>query len=140
MMIKEQVRKGAKLIVCDPRRIELHDLATVKIQQRSGSDVALLNGMMNVILAENLHDPKFIEERVEKFEELKAMVQKYTPEYVEGITGIPADTIREAARLYASGPNSALYYTMGITQHTTVPTTSAAVTGPSECWAVREQA
>jgi len=119
MMIKEQVRKGAKLIVCDPRRIELHDLATVKIQQRSGSDVALLNGMMNVILAENLHDPKFIGERVEKFEELKSLVGKYTPEYVEGITGIPADTIREAARLYASGPNSALYYTMGITQHTT---------------------
>ena len=76
MMIKEQVRKGAKLIVCDPRRIELHDLAAVKIQQRSGSDVALLNGMMNVILAENLHDPKFIEERVEKFEELKAIMKE----------------------------------------------------------------
>ena len=119
MMIKEQVRKGAKLIVCDPRTIELHELATVKINQRSGSDVALLNGMMNVILAENLHDPKFIEERVEKFEELKAIVEKYTPEYVEGITGVPADTIREAARTYAAGPNSALFYTMGITQHTT---------------------
>jgi Uncharacterized anaerobic dehydrogenase len=79
MMLKEQVRKGAKLIVCDPRRIELHDLATVKIQQRSGSDVALLNGMMNVILAENLHDPKFIEERVEKFEELKAMSRSTHP-------------------------------------------------------------
>ncbi len=119
MMIKEQVRKGANLIVCDPLRIELHDLATVGIQQKSGSDVALLNGMMNVILTEGLHDPKFIEERVEKFDELKAIVEKYTPEYAEKITGVPADTIRQAARMYASGPNSALFYTMGITQHVT---------------------
>lgn len=118
-MIKERVRAGANLIVCDPRRIELHDLATVAIRQKSGSDVALLNGMMNVILEENLHKPEFIAERVEKFDELKELVKKYTPEYAEEITGVPAETIREAARLYATVPNAAIFYTMGITQHTT---------------------
>lgn len=75
--------------------------------------------MMNVIIEEKLYDSeKFVTEKVEKFDELKACTAKYTPEYAEGITGVGADLIREAARTYASGPNSALYYTMGITQHT----------------------
>ena len=118
-MIKERVRQGANLIVCDPRKIELHQLASVGIRQKSGSDVALINGMMNVIIEERLYDAKFIEERTEMFEELKETVKKYTPDYAEEICGIAADTIREAARLYASVPNSAIYYTMGITQHVT---------------------
>ena len=117
-MIKEQTRKGARLIVCDPRKIELHGLADIPIRQKSGSDTALINSMMNVIIEEKLYDEKFVTEKVEKFDELKACTAKYTPEYAEGITGVGADLIREAARTYASGPNSALYYTMGITQHT----------------------
>jgi len=117
-MIKERVRKGAKLIVCDPRRIELHGLATVSIRQKSGSDVALLNGMMNVIINENLHDSRFINSRTDKFDQLKSIVAKYTPEYAENISGVPAEIIRDAARIYAAGPNSAIFYAMGITQHT----------------------
>ena len=87
-MIKERVRQGANLIVCDPRKIELHQLASVGIRQKSGSDVALINGMMNVIIEERLYDAKFIEERTEMFEELKETVKKYTPEYAEEICGI----------------------------------------------------
>lgn len=116
---KEQAKKGTKLIVCDPRKIELADRADLHIRQKSGTDVALLNGMMNVIIRENLHDKSFIEERTENFEKLKETVRTYTPEKVSQITGVPAEMIEEAARIYARGPNSAVYYTMGITQHTT---------------------
>ncbi len=118
-MIKERVKGGARLIVCDPRKIELHGQADISIRQRSGSDTALINSMMNVIIEERLYDEKFVTEKVEKFDELKECVSKYKPEYAQTITGIDADVIRSAARLYAAGPNSALYYTMGITQHVT---------------------
>lgn len=117
-MIKERVRDGAKLIVCDPRKIELHELADVPIQQRSGSDVALINSIINVILEEHLENVEFIRERTENFEALEKIVKKYTPEYSEAITGVSPEIIRQAARIYASGPNSAIFYTMGITQHT----------------------
>ena len=116
--LKEQQKKGwTKLIVCDPRSIELNDYADIKIRHRSGSDVALLNGLMNVIIDEGLHDKEFIDKNVENFEELKALVAEYTPAKVSAITGVPEETLKEAARLYASGPNSAIFYTMGITQH-----------------------
>jgi formate dehydrogenase alpha subunit len=116
--LKEQQKKGqTKLIVCDPRRIELDDYADVKVRHRSGSDVALLNGLMNIIIAEGLHDKEFIEKNVEKFDELKAVVAEYTPAKVSAITGVSEETLREAARTYARGPNSAIFYTMGITQH-----------------------
>ena len=116
--LKEQQKKGrTKLIVCDPRSIELNDYADIKVRHRSGSDVALLNGLMNIIIAEGLHDKEFIDKNVEKFDELKALVAEYTPAKVSAITGVPEDTLKEAARLYARGPNSAIFYTMGITQH-----------------------
>ena len=116
--LKEQQKKGrTKLIVCDPRSIELNDYADIKVRHRSGSDVALLNGLMNIIIAEGLHDKEFIEKNVEKFDELKALVAEYTPAKVSAITGVPEETLKEAARLYARGPNSAIFYTMGITQH-----------------------
>lgn len=118
-MIKERVRAGAKLIVCDPRLIELHRYADASVRQRSGSDVALVNAMMHVILKEGLHDEAFVRERVEGFEALKALVQRYTPEYAEEITGVPAETIVRAARLYGGAKNAAIFYTMGITQHVT---------------------
>ena len=116
--LKEQQKNGrTKLIVCDPRSIELNDYADIKVRHRSGSDVALLNGLMNVIIAEGLHDKEFIDKNVENFEELKALVAEYTPAKVTAITGVPEETLKEAARLYARGPNSAIFYTMGITQH-----------------------
>jgi formate dehydrogenase alpha subunit len=116
--IKEQKNNGrAKLIVCDPRKIELDSYADIKVRHRSGSDVALLNGMMNIIISEELYDAEFLEKNVEKFDELKALVAEYTPGKVSAIPGVPEEVLQQAARAYAKGPNSAIFYTMGITQH-----------------------
>ncbi len=119
-MIKRAIKYGnAKLIVVEPREIELTRFANVWLRQKNGTDVAWLNGMMNVILEEGVEDKKFIEERCTDFDKLKETVKKYTPEYVEDITGIPADDLRKAARLYANANRAAIYYAMGITQHST---------------------
>ena len=110
---------GAKLIVVDPRAIDMTRFTTHWLRQKPGSDVAWLNGMMHVILAEGLHDEKFVEERTENVEALKEVVKKYTPEYVEEITGIPARDLVAAARLYGSAKKAVICYAMGITQHIT---------------------
>jgi len=120
LRIKAAVRKHrAKLIVADPRRIDLTDFADLHIRQRSGTDVALFNAMMQVIISENLHDREFIETRTECFDEVRECVESCTPEWAEPITGIPADSIREAARVYARAKRASIVYSMGITQHTT---------------------
>lgn len=110
--------RGAKLIVADPRRTELANAADLWLRQRPGTDVALLNGMMNVIINEDLADEAFIKERTENYAACEEIVLKYTPEYAEKICHVPAEKIRQAARMYAEAKNAALYYTMGITQHT----------------------
>jgi len=118
--IKQNVRqKGAKLVVADPRRTDLAAMADVHMQFRPGTDVALMNGMMNVIIAEDLLNKEFIANRTENYEALKQVVEKYTPEYVEPITGVPAEDIKKAARIYAESGASAICYSMGITQHST---------------------
>jgi formate dehydrogenase major subunit len=118
--VKKAVRQhGAKLIVADPRKIDLVKYATIWLRQRPGSDVALLNGMMNVIISEGLYAKEYVETRTEGFEDMKKVVEKYTPEYAETITGVPAEDIKTAARIYAGAEKAALLYTMGITQHTT---------------------
>ncbi|GAB4113172.1 MAG: formate dehydrogenase subunit alpha [Candidatus Caldatribacteriota bacterium] len=118
--IKKAVTKnGAKLIVADPREIELAKYATIWLRQRPGTDVALFNGLMNVIIQEGLEDQKFIQERTEDYEKLKETVLKYTPEIVEKITGVPAEDIRKAVRLYATAACASIIYSMGITQHIT---------------------
>lgn len=111
--------KGARLIVVDPRKIELAKYATIYMRQDNGTDVAWIDGMMNVIIREGLYDQKYVEERTENFEELKEVVKEYTPEYVENITKIPADSLTRAARLYAESKKAMIVYSMGITQHTT---------------------
>jgi len=117
--VKRAVKfKGVKLIVVDPRRIKISRFADIFLRQNLGTDVAWLNGMMNVIIAEGLQDQKFVETRTEGFEELKKTVEKYTPDYVEEITGIPAEKLAEAARLYANAKAGSILYCMGITQHT----------------------
>ncbi len=116
--IRKAVRKGARLIVADPRRIDLAENAHEFLQLKPGTNVALLNGLAHVIIKEGLEDKEFIRTRTENYEELKASVEKYTPEHVETITGVPAENIRQAARLYAGSSSAAIYYTMGITQHT----------------------
>jgi formate dehydrogenase alpha subunit len=112
-------RYGAKLIVVDPRAIDMTKFATLWLRQRPGTDVAWLNGMMHVIIEEGLYDKQYVEERTENFEALRATVEKYTPEYVEKIAGIPADDLRAAARLYAKAERASICYAMGITQHVT---------------------
>jgi formate dehydrogenase alpha subunit len=117
--IQEAVSKhGAKLIVVDPRRIKLVDDCHLWLRPKIGTDVAWINGLMHVILRENLQAQTYIDERTTGFAELKACVAKYTPEYVSGITGIPADNIIAAARMYATGSPASILYAMGITQHT----------------------
>ena len=117
--VMEAQERGAKIIVVDPREIQVGRMADLYLRFRPGTDVAWLNGMMNVIISEGLADEAFVEERTEGFEELREMVKEYTPERVEEITDIPADGLREAARMYAANKPAAILYAMGITQHTT---------------------
>jgi formate dehydrogenase alpha subunit len=118
LRIHQARQKGAKLLVVDPRRTRFADEADLWLQSNPGSDVALLNGMVHAIIEEELWDKKFVEERTENFEELEIVTAKYTPEYVERITGIPEAQLREAARLYASpGKKCAIYYGMGLAHH-----------------------
>jgi formate dehydrogenase major subunit/formate dehydrogenase alpha subunit len=109
--------RGARLILVDPRRIKLATFAHKWLRQNLGSDVAWINGMMHVIIAEGLYDKTFVEKRTEGFEELKKIVSDYTPDYVESITGIPAEELAAAARIYATAKAASILYCMGITQH-----------------------
>ena len=110
--------RGAKLIVADPRNIHLARFADIAVNHRLGSDVALLNGMMHIIIDNNWHDREYISQRTEGFDEFKAMVDSYTPERVQEITGVQASDLERMARLYATNPPGSLLYAMGITQHT----------------------
>ena len=119
LRIHQALDKGAKMVVVDPRRTKLADRADEWLRINPGTDVALLNSLMNVILEEDLHDKKFVEERTEDFDYLKSVVSKYPPEEVEKITGIPADTIRTVARMFAAPGRHAIYHGMGITHYVT---------------------
>jgi len=110
-------QRGARLILVDPRNIDLARFATVWLRQKPGTDIAWINGLMNVIISEELHNKSFIEERTENFEAVRETVKKYTPDYVEKITGIPAEDLKKAARIYATAGAAAIVYAMGITQH-----------------------
>jgi len=110
--------RGAKLIVADPRRIDIAEYADLHLRHKPGTDIALLNGLMHVILREGWEDRKFIAERTEGFDELKAVVSKYSPSVVSEITGVPEQDIEKAARLMAENRPGSLMYAMGITQHT----------------------
>jgi formate dehydrogenase major subunit/formate dehydrogenase alpha subunit len=116
-MIKAK-RKGAKIIIADPRRVPLVRFADIWMQHKPGTDVLLLNGMMHVIVKEGLVKQDFIVSMTEGFdEEFRKNLEEYTPEAVSAITGVPADTIVKAARLYGASDKAGIYYTMGITQH-----------------------
>jgi len=116
-MMKKSAREGANLIVADPREIGLCKEADVAVQQKPGTDIALLNGLMNVIIANDWHDKDYIENRTENFAAVKEAVAEYTPEKVEEITGVKAEDIIEMAKLYAQADSAAIYYSMGMTQH-----------------------
>ncbi len=111
--------RGAVLIVADPRKIHIAEFADIYVKQNLGTDVALLNGIMHVILAEGWEAKEYIAERCEEFEALKKMIDGYPPDKVAQITGVAADDIRAIAKAYATAKSSSIVYAMGITQHTT---------------------
>jgi formate dehydrogenase alpha subunit len=117
--LKRAVKRGAKLIVCDPRRIELAARAHIHLQPLPGTDVALMNAMLNHILALGLEDTAFIANRTHQFDKVREAVAPYTPERAETITGVSAHLIRQAAEMYARGPRSSTLWAMGLTQHST---------------------
>ena len=119
-MRRAVIERGAKLIVINPRRIEMCDFAELWLRPRPGTDVALLNAMAKVVMDEGLWDQDFVRDRTEGFEEWREVVDKYNLEYAEGITGVPAQDIAQAASIYARPPfsGSCLIWGMGITQHT----------------------
>ncbi len=118
LRVKKAVRNGAKLIVANPRKIDLARFAHIWLRQRPGTDVPLLMGMMRVMLDEGLFDEKFVKDRCENFEAFKESVLSYDLDKVEQITGAPQEKIAEAARVYAGNSPGTILYAMGITQHT----------------------
>lgn len=117
--IRRAQKKGAKIIVAEPRKIELAEDADVFLQITPGTNVALYNGMMNVIIEEGLQNTDYIAARTEKFEDLAQTVKNYPPEKVAEICGISVEDLKAAARLYAGADKGAIYYSMGVTQHST---------------------
>ncbi len=117
-MIRQAVlRRGLKLVVADPRKIDMVEFASLHLRHKPGTDIALINGMMHIILEKGWQDKTFIEERTEGFEEFKAVVEGYTPEKTEAITGVPAEQLYQAAEILALNKPMAVLWAMGITQH-----------------------
>jgi formate dehydrogenase alpha subunit len=119
MRVMKGQKRGAKVIVLDPRKTQIGHWADLYCCFRPGTDVALLNGLMNIIISEGLHDEAFIKERTEDFDALKALVAEYTPEKVAKICDISAEDLYEIARTYATIKPAAILYTLGITEHIT---------------------
>lgn len=117
--IRRAVREGAKLIVVDPRKIDLADKAEIHFQLRPGTNVAFANGLMHIILKDGLADTEFIKTRTEGFEELAKILEEYTPEKVAEICCVNADDLRRAAHLYAKAAKAPLMYCLGVTEHST---------------------
>lgn len=109
---------GTKLIIVDPRRVEMVNFATLWLQQRPGTDVPLFSAMANVIIQEKLYNYEFIRTRTENFEAFAKAMEEFTPELAERISGVPAEKIVQAARLYATAKNGAIYWALGIPEHT----------------------
>lgn len=116
--VKNAVDNGAELIVADPRRIELADIADLHMQIKVGSDIALLNGLMNVLLTEDLYHKDYVAQCCTGFEDLRKKILEYPPERAAEISGIPADTIRYVARRLAAVKPAMLIYSRGLTEHT----------------------
>jgi formate dehydrogenase alpha subunit len=119
LFLKKAVRQnGAKLVVIDPRQIEMTDFATLWLRPKPGTDVAVFQAMAHVIVAEERYDESFIEARTEGFEEYARSLSSFTPEWAEEVSGVPAEDLRAAARMYANASRAAIYWGMGISQST----------------------
>lgn len=116
--VKRATLKGKKLYIIDPRKIKLTEYADKWLRPLPGTDIAWINGLMHIIIKEDLQNKTFIKNRTENFDALKTSVEKYTPEYVEKITGIKGEDLVEVARAFAKAPAASILYCMGITQHT----------------------
>ncbi len=114
---KQAAKRGATLIVADPRHQALMKHATWRLQFRPGTDVALLNAIMNVIVTEGLFDEQFVQARSENFERLREHLLRFPPEAMAELCGIPAETIREVARAYAKAERAIIFWGMGVSQH-----------------------
>ena len=118
--VKRAVKyKGAKLVLVDPQQTRLSSFAHLWLRPRIGTDIALINGMARVIVAEGLLDEEFVTRKTDNFDALSKDLAKYTPEYVEKVTGIPGEEVRRAARLFAGSNLASIIYGDGITQHVT---------------------
>lgn len=115
--VKKAVRNGTKLIVANPRKIRLVRYADIWLRHNPGSDVALLSAMMKVIIDEKLYDADYISKRCENFEALEKSLKDFSLDSAAKITGVPAEKIAEAARMYAQSNPASILYAMGITQH-----------------------
>jgi len=116
--LKQARLNGAGLIVIDPRRTDLAEMADVHAALKVGSDIALINGLMNVLITEELYDKNYVESCTTGFKELKAKAMEYPPDRAAEISGIPVETIRDMARRLAAVRPAMLIYTLGITEHT----------------------
>jgi len=116
--MKKALGRGAKLIVCDPRKTWMAGRADIHIQHKPGTDNMLINAMMNYIISKNLHDRKFVKDRCENFEDFAANLRNYSIEQAAETCDVDADLIRRAAEIYAVGTPSSIFYTLGITEHT----------------------
>jgi formate dehydrogenase major subunit len=115
--MRRGVKNGAKMVVVDPRKIDQTKKADKWLPVNVGTDICLANAMGHVIIEEDLHDKEFVERATANFEEYREKVAVYTPEYAESITGVPAEDIREVARMYATADKATLNWTLGITEH-----------------------
>ncbi len=120
MRLRQAVRqRGAKLIVADPRKIDLVDFAVLHLRHKPGTDIALVNGLMQIILANGWEDQDFIQNRTEGFEDVKTVLKDYTPDKVSQLTGVSIEDLTEAARILGENKPASVLWAMGITQHTT---------------------
>ena len=119
LRVHQAVDRGAKLIVVDPRRTRLAERADVWVRIQPGTDVAFLNGLMHIIIKEDLWNKKFVEDRTEDFDELARLVEKYDPAHVSELTGVPEEQLFTVARMFAAEGRHAIFHGMGITHYVT---------------------
>ncbi|MEL7544968.1 MAG: molybdopterin-dependent oxidoreductase, partial [Pseudomonadota bacterium] len=115
---KQAAKNGAKLVIMDPRAQSLKDHASHLLQFRPGADVSMLNAIMHVIVEEELYDVQYVQANTEGFEKLKTHLADFSPEKMADICGVPAEQLREVARLYANASNAIIFWGMGVSQHT----------------------
>jgi predicted molibdopterin-dependent oxidoreductase YjgC len=118
MIRRAVIKRQVKLVVADPRKIDMTEFATLHLQLNPGTDIALINGLMHIILARGWEDQEFIVQRTEGFEEFRAVIEDYPPEKVAAITGLPVEQLYQAAEILATNKPMAVIWAMGITQHT----------------------